>query len=231
MSKVFSGAVFRHEMRLLFLNPATLLFLAFAWVVEGFMAFYAAPLLHMRNALGPLAYVPMILCLLLPLLTMGMADDERSGKLERLLTLPIAPDAIWFTRFWVYWLVVALFLAGTWPLVTAAALVAPVDWLMLAKGYAVVWLVGGVQLAFAFWLAAETGQAVVAFLSGFLLNLTLVSAGWYYLRGLLAFFPAVSFPTGLMGDGLALFAMLAMPVWAGLFYVIYRRKRRIRAQG
>jgi hypothetical protein len=228
---LLNGAVLRHEWRVLWLNPATLLFLSFGWVVEGFLAFYAAPLLHLRAAPGPLVYVPMIFCLLLPLLVMPMADDERSNRLERMLTLPIAPDAVWFTRFVLYWLVAGLFLAGTFTLSATVAAMGAADWSLIVKGYLATWLVGGIQLALAFWLAAEMGQAVVAFLCGFLVNVVFVAAGWYYIFPWLKLFGPVPVPYGLPGDMVAIVNMFLAPILSGIIYLIWRQRRKARARG
>jgi hypothetical protein len=94
-----------------------------------------------------------------------------------------------------------------------------------------VWLAGGIQLALAFWLAAEMEQAVVAFLCGFLVNVVCVAAGWYYLFPWLKMFKAVPVPDGLPGDALALVNMFLVPVLGGIGYLIWRRRRRVRARG
>jgi ABC-2 type transport system permease protein len=229
VSGFWSGAVFRLEMRLLLLNPATVIFLAFGWVLEGFLAFY----LGARgggHAVGPLGYVPWVFVLLLPALVMNIADDARSGRAERLLTLPITANALWVTRFAVYWLVAGLFLLGTWPLVASAAwlgqVATPAEFALVAKGYGALALLGGVQLALAFWPAAECTQAVVAFLCGFLLNLALVAGGWGLRPEFLRYFAPGVGPDGFLGESLALFNMLAMPLLAALAYGIYRARRR-----
>lgn len=108
-----------YHLRQILYSPATGLFLTCGWVgailltftLGGFMAANRANLSILFT------YLPWIMAILIPALTMNIADEPRRGITERLLTLPHTPAARLFSRFLVLWALIGAWLLGFWPMV------------------------------------------------------------------------------------------------------------------
>ncbi|PIZ31775.1 MAG: hypothetical protein COY40_01215 [Alphaproteobacteria bacterium CG_4_10_14_0_8_um_filter_53_9] len=184
-----SKAFLKHDLKTLALSPATPVFLSFAWVAASLAAFYLGGffLLNEASATALFSFLPWVFVLMLPALTMGLwAEDFRKGTAERLFTLPIAPHKIVLTRFVALWLLVGLFLLGTWPFV------ATLFWLgspavgPLLSGYLGVWLLGGTLLSASLAASAASRSFVTAFGLGVAVCLMLVLSGWASMLGWLS---------------------------------------------
>lgn len=192
MPKLFSSALIskafaRHEARTLLLNPATPIFLGFAWALASILTFYVGGFYasNQTDAQILLGYLPWVLALIIPALTMHTwAEDWRRGTAERMLTLPIPLATLHLTRFATYMVLLALFLAGTWPFLATLAWLGSPDWGPIATGYLGIWLLAGVLLAADLFIAALSPSYVVAFVGAFALNGVLLLSGW---SGLLAY--------------------------------------------
>ena len=181
LKNFFSTPFARHEVRVWLANPATWVFVSFAWALLAVLGFemghfFAGNRASMEVFLG---YVPWVYALVLPALCMGLwAEDWRRGSAERLLTLPVSLPALVVTRFIVVWGLVGVILLGTWPLVACVAWLGSPDWGMMASGYVGAMLLAGVMVGFALVASSLAGHAVVAFVIGLVMLVVLLLSGW-----------------------------------------------------
>ncbi|MFZ2586874.1 MAG: Gldg family protein [Alphaproteobacteria bacterium] len=191
--RYFSLPFARHEVRVWLANPATVLFVGFAWALVAVLGFEVGGFFSTNRASMEvfLGYMPWVYALVLPALCMGLwAEDWRRGTAERLLTLPLSITQLVLTRFVVAWGLVGVFLVGTWPLLAAVAWLGNPDWGMVAAGYVGVFLLGGVLLGFALVASALANHAVVAFAGGGVLLVFVLLSGWgWVLDGLERWLP------------------------------------------
>lgn len=186
---MFSPPLARHETRLWLANPATVVFLGFAWAMLAVLGFKMGEFFAGNRAGLEVffSYLPWVYALMLPALTMGLwAEDARKGAAERMLTLPVTVPQWVVTRFGVAWGLVGVFLLGTWPLVASVAWLGNPDWGQMAAGYVGAFLLGGAMLACAMLASAACRHAVVAFVVGVTVLVFLLLSGWSWLLDTLA---------------------------------------------
>lgn len=177
----FSRALFWHELRVLALAPATVVFLALAWALTAGVVFWVGDMFAANKADLTLlfGYLPWVMALVIPALAMQVwADDWRKGIAERLLSLPLSIETLAVTRFAVLWLAVAVFVVGTWPLLATIAWLGMPDYGPVLSGYIGAVLLGGVLLAWAMAVAAASPGAVVALVGGVVVLLLILFSGW-----------------------------------------------------
>lgn len=166
---VVSYAFVRHQARLLLVNPATPIFLAFAWVLAMGLTFFVGNFFAANHAGIELyvGYLPWVYCIMLPALAMGLwAEDSRNGVAERLLTLPLGLGQLVVGRFVVLWAVVGIWLLGCWPLLLTIGWLGSPDWGAVATALLGQMLLAGGLLGLALLASALARSYVVAFVLG-----------------------------------------------------------------
>lgn len=143
----------------------------FFWVE----AFFARGIADVRPLF---AWMPLLVMLLAAALGMRQwSEEQRSGTLEILLTLPVRPFALVFGKFLAIQALVATALLLTAPLPITAALLGDLDPGPVIGGYVASLLMAGAYAALALFLSSRTSNQIVAFLS------TAVVGGALYLIG------------------------------------------------
>jgi ABC-2 type transport system permease protein len=106
------------------------------------------------------------------------AEERRSGTMELLLTMPVAPWQAIFAKFLASWLFLALALALTFPAVITVNLLGDPDNGVIAAGYLGSLFLAGAYLAITCMTSAMTRNQVVAFILAVVICLFLILAGF-----------------------------------------------------
>ncbi len=106
------------------------------------------------------------------------SEERRLGTIELLLTMPITPWQAIVGKFLASWLVLALALALTFPLVITVNYLGNPDNGVIFAGYIGSLLLAGAYLAIAAMTSAMTRNQVVSFILSLVLCLFLILAGW-----------------------------------------------------
>jgi ABC-2 type transport system permease protein len=106
------------------------------------------------------------------------AEERRSGTLELLLTMPVAPWQAIVAKFLASWVFLAVALALTFPAVITVNVLGDPDNGMIVAGYLGSFLLAGGYLAISCMTSAMTRNQVVAFILSVVLCLFLILAGF-----------------------------------------------------
>ena len=102
------------------------------------------------------------------------SEERRSGTIELLLTMPVAPWQAIVGKFLAAWAVVGIALALTFPVwITVNYLVSPYN-VFIFSSYVGSFLMGGAYLAITAMTSAMTRNPVVAFIVSVVLALFLI---------------------------------------------------------
>jgi ABC-2 type transport system permease protein len=185
-----SLALTRKELRTYFGSPLALIFLgtflavtlfAFFWV-EGFFA------RNLADVRPLFRWMPVLILFLVAALTMRQwSEEQRSGTLEVLLTLPVRPAELVLAKFLAVMALVALALALTLFLPITVSLLGPLDWGPVVGGYLAALLLAAAYTAMGLLVSSRTDNQIVS------LILTSLLCGIFYLVG-------TNGVTGLVGD-------------------------------
>jgi ABC-2 type transport system permease protein len=166
-------AVFRREVGVYFRSPIAY---AIAFGILLFMGVLFNGLLVQANGQAPATptFVPGIVpglltfltFLIAPLLTMRLlAEEQREGTIEVLMTLPMSERAFVVGKFLAAWFYFTVLLALTLVYVLIIASIGVPDWGLVGSAYLGAWLYGGAVLAITMiWSAVTEDQIVAAFL-------------------------------------------------------------------
>ena len=165
-------AVFRKEVRSLFLTPLAWVFLASFLFLSG-MLFYlgivSSDEASLRGTLGNLAITTLFL---LPLMTMRVfAEEARSGTLELLLTSPIPLGSLLLGKWLAIVLLYTVLLVLTSPFVMVLNLFGDPDPGVLLTTYLGLWLCGAAFGAVGVFTSSLTRDQMVAAVGAVLLML------------------------------------------------------------
>jgi ABC-2 type transport system permease protein len=114
------------------------------------------------------------------------AEERRSGTIELLLTLPIAPWQAIVAKFLASWAFLAVALVLTFPAVVTVNLLGTPDNGIIAAGYLGSLLLAGAYLAITCMTSAMTRNQVVALILSVVICLFLILAGFNPVTDLLA---------------------------------------------
>ncbi|MBZ0296528.1 MAG: ABC transporter permease, partial [Anaerolineae bacterium] len=158
--------IFRREVAQYFVSPAAYLIGAGFLLLTGFIFNNDLVLSVTVKAASP-AVVPSFLSFALiffaPLLTMRMlAEEEREGTLELLLTAPVNDSAIVLGKFLAAWFFYSVLLAATLIYQIILASISQPDLGHAAGAYYGIWLYGGATLAVGLLFSALTENQVIA---------------------------------------------------------------------
>lgn len=157
----------RKELRSVFLSPVALIFLGVFLVAALFdffflSKFFARNLADLRPLFGAL---PVLLIFLVAALTMRQwSEEQKSGTLEVLLTLPLRTRDLVLGKFFAGVLLVGLALLLTLPLPITVSMLGDLDWGPVVGGYVAALLLGSTYLALGLCISALTDNQIVALL-------------------------------------------------------------------
>lgn|GEM_PF-3690173 len=173
-----NALIYYHSRRLLN-SPATAVFLACGWAAAVLLTFVYGHFIAANRADLTLlfTYLPWVMAVLVPALCMPMAAEARNGITERLLTLPFTPPQRLLARFFTYWALMALWLAGFWPMVATLFYLGAPDVGPILTGFLGMLLVAGFMLALCLLACSRARNGVVGLLIGMVLCLALVAGG------------------------------------------------------
>ena len=173
-------AVARRELGSYFATPVAIVFIVVFLVLAGAFTFSLGNFFARGQAdlVSFFSFLPWLLLLFVPALTMRLwAEERRTGSIELLLTLPIAPWQAVLGKFFAAWAFCALALGLTFPLwITINVLGSPENGVVLT-GYLGALLVAGAFLAVCAAVSAATRNQVVAFVLGVLACFLFAASG------------------------------------------------------
>lgn len=178
MRRIFS--ITRKELASYFGSPTALIFLGIFLVVTLFTffwvsGFYARGLADIRPLFR---WMPLLLIFLVSALTMRQwSEEQRSGTVETLMTLPVTRWQLVLGKFLAVMGLVVVALGLTLPIPIVISMLGPLDWGPVIGGYAASLLLAATYAAIGLWMSAVTDNQIVALL------LTAVVGGLLYIAG------------------------------------------------
>lgn len=187
-------AVARRELHAYFDSPVAYIVLVSFLTVAGWMYFSTLFLLDradLRPFFAPSPFSPaMLIVILAPAITMRLiAEEQKTGTIELLLTMPVRDWEIILGKFLAAFALMAtgLLLTLAYPLTVAR--LGDLDWGPVIAGYVGMGLFSAALLAIGVLCSALTENQIVAFIVAFL-----ISAILYYVYWLQFFMPSVLAP-------------------------------------
>jgi ABC-2 type transport system permease protein len=173
--------IVKRELASYFNSPVAYVFLVIFLLMTGFFTFTAGNFFE-RGEAGLAAFFgwhPWVYLVLVPAVGMRLwAEERRSGTMELLLTMPVAPWQAIVAKFLASWLFLALALALTFPAIVTVNLLGDPDNGVIAAGYLGSLLLAGAYLAITCMTSAMTRNQVVAFILAVVICLFLILAGF-----------------------------------------------------
>ncbi|MFC1466739.1 MAG: Gldg family protein [Candidatus Brachytrichaceae bacterium NZ_4S206] len=173
-------AIARKEWNNYFSSPQALIFIGVFLAASLFIffwgeTFFARGVAEMRPLFR---WMPLLLIFLVAALTMRQwSEEQRSGSLEMLLTLPVPTWQLVAGKFLAVMGLVALALALTLPLTFTVALLGNLDWGPVIGGYIAALLMASAYAAIGLFVSSRTDNQIVA------LIVTALVGGAFYLIG------------------------------------------------
>jgi ABC-2 type transport system permease protein len=164
-----------------FASPIAYVFIVIFLVLSGFLTFMVTGFFQQgeANLLTFFAWHPWLYLFLVPAVGMRMWSEERRlGTIELLLTMPITPWQAIVGKYLASWLILALALALTFPIVITVNYLGHPDNGVIFAGYIGSLLLSGTYLSIAAMTSAMTRNQVVSFIVSVVICLFLILAGW-----------------------------------------------------
>jgi ABC-2 type transport system permease protein len=171
-----------------FESPIAYVFIVIFLLLAGFFTFMVAGFFERGEAsLEPFfLWHPWLYLFLVPAIGMRMWSEERRlGTMELLLTMPITPWQAIAGKFLASWLVLALALVLTFPIVITVNYLGNPDNGVIVTGYIGSLLLAGAYLSIAAMTSALTRNQVVSFILAVVICLFLVLVGYSPVTNLL----------------------------------------------
>ncbi len=171
----------KRELGAYFASPVAYVFLVIFLLLAGFFTFTAGAFFERGEAslASFFAWHPWLYLVLVPAVGMRVwAEERRSGTIELLLTLPVAPWQAIAGKFLASWIFLAVALLLTFPAVITVNVLGDPDNGMIAAGYVGSLLLAGAYLAISCMTSAMTRNQVVAFILSVVICLFLILAGF-----------------------------------------------------
>jgi ABC-2 type transport system permease protein len=164
-----------------FASPVAYVFIVIFLLLAGFFAFMVSGFFErgQANLATFFSWHPWLYLFLVPAVGMRMWSEERRlGTIELLLTMPITPWQAIVGKFLASWLVLALALALTFPIVITVNYLGHPDNGVILASYAGSLLLSGAYLSVSAMTSAMTRNQVVSFIVSLVICLFLILAGW-----------------------------------------------------
>jgi len=171
----------KRELGAYFTSPVAYVFLVIFLLLTGFFTFTAGSFFERGEAslAAFFGWHPWLFLVLVPAVGMRVwAEERRSGTIELLLTMPIAPWQAILAKFLASWAFLAAALALTFPAVITVNLLGSPDNGIIAAGYLGSLLLAGAYLAVTCMTSAMTRNQVVALILSVVICLFLILAGF-----------------------------------------------------
>jgi gliding motility-associated transport system permease protein len=186
----------KRELGSYFTSPVAYVFLVIFLLLAGFFTFTAGQFFERGEAsLGAFfSWHPWLYLVLVPAVGMRLwAEERRSGTIELLLTMPIAPWQAILGKFLASWLFLAVALVLTFPVVITVNVLGSPDNGMIVAGYLGSFFLAGAYLALTCLTSALTRNQVVAFILSVVACLFLILAGFTPVTDLLSRWASANF--------------------------------------
>jgi ABC-2 type transport system permease protein len=173
--------IMKRELTSYFSSPVAYVFLVIFLLLTGFFTFTAGNFFERGEAslAAFFGWHPWVYLVLVPAAGMRLwAEERRSGTLELLLTMPVAPWQAIVAKFLASWAFLAVALALTFPAVITVNVLGDPDNGMIVAGYLGSFFLAGAYLAISCMTSAMTRNQVVAFILSVVLCLFLILAGF-----------------------------------------------------
>jgi len=173
--------IMKRELGSYFNSPVAYVFLVIFLLLTGFFTFTAGNFFERSEASlsAFFGWHPWVYLVLVPAVGMRLwAEERRSGTLELLLTMPVAPWQAIVAKFLASWAFLAVALALTFPTVITVNVLGDPDNGVIVAGYLGSFLLAGAYLAISCMTSAMTRNQVVAFILSVVLCLFLILAGF-----------------------------------------------------
>ena len=157
------------ELRTYFLSPVALIFIATFLLASLFSFFWVEGFFIRGTAdIRPLfEWLPVLLAFLVPALGMRLwAEEEKSGTMELLMTLPVTTWSAVLGKFASGLALVGVALLLTLPVPLSVSMLGDLDWGPVAGGYLATLLLAGAYLAITLCISASTANQLVALVFG-----------------------------------------------------------------
>ena len=171
----------KRELVAYFTSPVAYIFLVIFLLLTGFFTFTAGSFFERGEAslAAFFGWHPWLFLVLVPAVGMRVwAEERRSGTIELLLTMPIAPWQAILAKFLASWAFLAVALVLTFPAVLTVNLLGSPDNGIIAAGYLGSLLLAGAYLAVTCMTSAMTRNQVVALILSVVICLFLILAGF-----------------------------------------------------
>jgi ABC-2 type transport system permease protein len=173
--------IMKRELGSYFNSPVAYVFLVIFLLLTGFFTFTAGNFFERGEASlsAFFGWHPWVYLVLVPAVGMRLwAEERRSGTMELLLTMPVAPWQAIVAKFLASWAFLAVALALTFPTVITVNVLGDPDNGVIVAGYLGSFLLAGAYLAISCMTSAMTRNQVVAFILSVVLCLFLILAGF-----------------------------------------------------
>src|SRR5436190_8372572 len=171
----------RRELSGYFASPVAFVFIVIFLLLAGFFTFMVAGFFERGQASleAFFAWHPWLYLFLVPAVGMRMWSEERRlGTMELLLTMPITPWQAIVGKFLASWLILALALFLTFPIILTVNYLGHPDNGVILASYAGSLLLSGAYLSVSAMTSAMTRNQVVSFILSLVICLFLILAGW-----------------------------------------------------
>lgn len=176
------ATVVKRELIGYFASPLAYVFIVIFLLLSGFLTFMAGQFFERGEAslAEPFfTWHPWLFMFLASAIGMGLwAEEQKSGTIELLFTMPIAPWHAILGKFLSAWAVLVLAVALTFPIVITVAFLGDPDMGPIVGGYIGVILLAGAFLAVAGMTSAMTTSQVISFIVSTVVCFFLILVGW-----------------------------------------------------
>jgi ABC-2 type transport system permease protein len=187
------STIARRDINGFFASPVAYVFIVIFLLLSGFFTFMVSGFFEQGQAtlLPFFAWLPWLYLFLVPAVGMRMWSEERRlGTMELLLTMPITPWQAIVGKFLSSWLVLAIALLLTFPLIITVNYLGHPDNGVIVAGYVGALLLAGAYLSISAMTSAMTRNQVISFIVAVVICLFLILAGWPPVINLLGQFAA-----------------------------------------
>jgi len=173
--------IMKRELGGYFTSPIAYVFLVIFLLLTGFFTFTVGNFFERGEAslVSFFTWHPWLYLFLVPAVGMRLwAEERRVGTLELLMTMPITPWQAIVGKFLASWLVLALALVLTFPIVVTVNYLGHPDNGVIIAGYVGSFLLAGAYLSISAMTSALTRNQVVSFILAVVICLFLVLVGY-----------------------------------------------------